>query len=121
MTYYTNSTQLQKRKLAAMSRGGSYGGGQSSLGYLFGSGEQQPSAPPAMPPAVNSPPYGIDTDTEKPPNINPSPSEKKNVSNNYHRAQGQNSGNFITDRPSTKVKSVPGGDSSLGYLFGDKQ
>ena len=24
------------------------------------------------------------------------------------------------DRPSTKVKSVPGGDSSLGYLFGDK-
>lgn len=22
-------------------------------------------------------------------------------------------------RPSTKVKSVPGGDSSLGYLFGD--
>lgn len=24
------------------------------------------------------------------------------------------------DRPSTKVKSAPGGDSSLGYLFGDK-
>ena len=26
----------------------------------------------------------------------------------------------LQDRPSTKVKSVPGGDSSLGYLFGDK-
>ncbi|KAL1157118.1 hypothetical protein V6Z11_A08G134700 [Gossypium hirsutum] len=70
-----------------MSRGGSYGGGQSSLGYLFGDDEQQ-SAP---------------TQHQQLP-----------------RAQGQNSGNFITDRPSTKVKSVPGGDSSLGYLFGEK-
>uniref|UniRef100_A0A5B7ACA4 Protein SPIRAL1-like 5 n=1 Tax=Davidia involucrata TaxID=16924 RepID=A0A5B7ACA4_DAVIN len=106
-----------------MSRGGSYGGGQSSLGYLFGSADQQPTAPPASP-TVYTPPYGIDTaaattTTQKPPK-SPSPSEKQSVSNNYHRAQGQNSGNFITGRPSTKVKSVPGGDSSLGYLFGDK-
>lgn len=27
---------------------------------------------------------------------------------------------MIQNRPSTKVKSVPGGHSSLGYLFGDK-
>lgn len=27
---------------------------------------------------------------------------------------------IIQDRPTTKVNSVPGGDSSLGYLFGDK-
>ncbi|KAK9277359.1 hypothetical protein L1049_006901 [Liquidambar formosana] len=101
-----------------MSRGGSYGGGQSSLGYLFGS-DQEPSTPPVSR-SVQPPPYGIDTNTaEKPPN-NPPAEEKQNVSNNYHRAQGQNSGNFLTDRPSTKVKSVPGGDSSLGYLFGDK-
>ncbi|KAK9202890.1 hypothetical protein WN943_013143 [Citrus x changshan-huyou] len=99
-----------------MSRGGSYGGGQSSLGYLFGS-EEKPAAPPA-PQTISLPPYGIDTTTEKPQD-NQAPN-KPNVSNNYHRAQGQNTGNFITDRPSTKVKSVPGGDSSLGYLFGDK-
>ncbi|XP_059443994.1 protein SPIRAL1-like 5 [Corylus avellana] len=96
-----------------MSRGGSFGGGQSSLGYLFGSDEKPSAAPP--PRTVNPPPYGVDTITDQKP-----PSEKDKVSNNYHRAEGQNSGNFITDRPSTKVKSVPGGDSSLGYLFGDK-
>ncbi|KAH7533150.1 hypothetical protein FEM48_Zijuj04G0099800 [Ziziphus jujuba var. spinosa] len=39
--------------------------------------------------------------------------------NNYLRADGQNSGNFITDRPSTKVHSVLGDGSSLVYLFGD--
>ncbi|XP_052210362.1 protein SPIRAL1-like 5 [Diospyros lotus] len=99
-----------------MSRGGSFGGGQSSLGYLFGSDEQK-TAPPASP-AVCIPPYGIDTMPDKP-QESPQP-KKQTISNNYHRSEGQNSGNFITDRPSTKVKSVPGGDSSLGYLFGDK-
>ena len=83
-----------------MSRGGSYGGGQSSLGYLFGSDEQPSTASPPPRP-VNPPPYGIDstttttTTTEKPPDSR-SPTEKQKVSNNYHRAQGQNSGNFIT-------------------------
>jgi SPIRAL1-like protein len=79
-----------------MSRGGSYGGGQSSLGYLFGSDEQPSTAsPPARP--VNPPPYGIDSTTTietKPPETPPVETQK--VSNNYHRAQGQNSGNFIT-------------------------
>ncbi|KAK3016206.1 hypothetical protein RJ639_006208 [Escallonia herrerae] len=104
-----------------MSRGGSFGGGQSSLGYLFGSDEQQGAAPPPSPPAYK-PPYGIDTTVEKPPKTPspPPPPKTENVSNNYKRAEGQNSGNFITGRSSTKVKSVPGGDSSLGYLFGDK-
>ncbi|KAF2282704.1 hypothetical protein GH714_043680 [Hevea brasiliensis] len=41
-----------------------------------------------------------------------------NLTNNYYRADGQNCGNFITDRPSTKVHAAPGGGSSLGYLFG---
>ncbi|XP_030530397.1 protein SPIRAL1-like 5 [Rhodamnia argentea] len=114
-----------------MSRGSSYGGGQSSLGYLFGSDEQTP--PPPTPRAANPPPYGIDPITTNTPprgvdtiaeknqdSLPPSDDRKPNISNNYHRAQGQNSGNFITERPSTQVKSVPGGDSSLGYLFGDK-
>lgn len=131
-----------------MSRGGSYGGGQSSLGYLFGS-DEKPSEP-LVSPTTHLPPYGIDTLPEKPPN-QPSPTQKQGSSNNYVRTQGQNTGNFITvscsqtmqrefdcilpyvstfqlplfffffqDRPSTKVRSVPGGDSSLGYLFGDK-
>lgn len=74
-----------------MSRGGSYGGGQSSLGYLFGS-EEPKTPPPAAKPVL--PPYGIDTtptDDQKP-SDHPSPSN----SNNYQRAQGQNSGNFLT-------------------------
>lgn len=39
-------------------------------------------------------------------------------SNNYERSGGQNNDNFITDRPSTKVHAIPGGNSQLGYLFG---
>ncbi|KAL0290733.1 UNVERIFIED_CONTAM: protein SPIRAL1-like 5 [Sesamum calycinum] len=104
-----------------MKRGGSSGGGQSSLGYLFGSdSNQKKEAPPTPPPYT--PPYGIDMGNEKPPESPPPPSLDKTskVSNNYNRVQGQNSGNFITGRPSTKVTSAPGGDSSLGYLFGDK-
>ncbi|KAL3833462.1 hypothetical protein ACJIZ3_008198 [Penstemon smallii] len=109
-----------------MKRGGSYGGGQSSLGYLFGSDNKKKNeAPPPNSPPL--PPYGTDMDMDvdqKPPGNSPTPSHEKSskaaVSNNYHRVQGQNSGNFITGRPSTKVKSAPGGDSSLGYLFGDK-
>lgn len=90
-----------------MSRGSSYGGGQSSLGYLFGSGEQTP--PPPTPRTANPPPYGIDTITTNTPPCGadtiteknqdshpPSDERKPNISNNYHRAQGQNSGNFIT-------------------------
>ncbi|CAA3002990.1 Hypothetical predicted protein, partial [Olea europaea subsp. europaea] len=99
-----------------MKRGGS-GGGQSSLGYLFGSEEEKPKneAPPPSQ-TTYAPPYGIDISTDEKP---PSQDKTKVISNDYIRVHGQNSGNFITDRPSTRVKSVPGGDSSLGYLFGD--
>ncbi|KAL4186869.1 hypothetical protein AMTRI_Chr09g36250 [Amborella trichopoda] len=93
-----------------MSRGGSAGGGQSSLGYLFGS-DQPPNPVPDSGETANIPPAKVSP-------ASPAPSPKQ--SNNYHRAQGQNTGNFITDRPTTKVHRVPGGDSSLGYLFGDK-
>ncbi|KAH9610172.1 hypothetical protein KSS87_009952 [Heliosperma pusillum] len=101
-----------------MSRGGSSGGGQSSLGYLFSSQEEQPvKEPPPSPSKLIDPPYGIDKGEDDTATSNPK--QEHNI-NNYHRANGQNSGNFITDRPSTKVKYVPGGNSSLGYLFGDK-
>ena len=110
-----------------MGRGVSSGGGQSSLGYLFGSGEA-----PAPKPATNNvqaPPV------EKPAPVShaipekaaaPSTDAPKQIpagiqgsqKNNYYRADGQNTGNFLTDRPSTKVHAAPGGGSSLGYLFG---
>ncbi|XVE86194.1 hypothetical protein DITRI_Ditri18aG0016400 [Diplodiscus trichospermus] len=102
-----------------MGRGVSAGGGQSSLGYLFGNGESgnnvegtpnQGGAPHnecSQKPA-SSPPI----DKQIPAGIH------GNLTNNYLRADGQNCGNFITDRPSTKVHAAPGGGSSLGYLFG---
>ncbi|KAL6012026.1 Protein SPIRAL1-like 1 [Asimina triloba] len=102
-----------------MGRGVSSGGGQSSLGYLFGSGEapkpvvKEPVQNPA-PVANNQKPASqpVDVTKQLPAGI------QGNLANNYFRADGQNSGNFITDRPSTKVHAAPGGGSSLGYLFG---
>ncbi|XP_021910370.1 protein SPIRAL1-like 2 [Carica papaya] len=107
-----------------MNRGVSSGGGQSSLGYLFGSGEapkaitKDAQAAPNegqtlrnVPPSKPAP-ESVDISKQIPAGINSS------SSNNYTRADGQNTGNFITDRPSTKVHAAPGGGSSLGYLFG---
>ncbi|KAJ4710765.1 Protein SPIRAL1-like [Melia azedarach] len=95
-----------------MGRGVSSGGGQSSLGYLFGSGEApKPTATEGK--AVNNgtpskpaAPQPVDITKQIPAGIN------------SMRADNQNTGNFITDRPSTKVHAAPGGGSSLGYLFG---
>ncbi|KAK8486387.1 hypothetical protein V6N13_005199 [Hibiscus sabdariffa] len=106
-----------------MGRGVSCGGGQSSLGYLFGSGEapkpaaNNSQAASTEAPAVSEPvpapaPQAADRTKQIPAGIN------STSSNNYLRADGQNTGNFITDRPSTKVHAAPGGGSSLNYLFG---
>ena len=88
-----------------MGRGVSAGGGQSSLGYLFGSGEApKPAsnpAPPSEAPAVNN------TPSPKPATAaaaaQPADATKQipagiqgNLANNYYRAEGQNCGNFIT-------------------------
>ncbi|KAL4566466.1 hypothetical protein LXL04_030581 [Taraxacum kok-saghyz] len=110
-----------------MGRGVSSGGGQSSLNYLFGSGGEpkptpvstgNPEAPPT-PTTTEPPPKPAATIT--PPDITkqiPAGIQSSKL-NNYIRADGQNTGNFLTDRPSTKVHAAPGGGSSLGYLFGD--
>ncbi|KAI5073719.1 hypothetical protein GOP47_0011732 [Adiantum capillus-veneris] len=95
-----------------MGRGVSYGGGQSSLGYLFGSDEPPKAAPSGT---TGAPPTGAASAVKE---STPPPNQLGSNPNNYHRADGQNTGNFITDRPSTKVHSAPGGGSSLGYLFG---
>ncbi|XP_058070478.1 protein SPIRAL1-like 2 [Magnolia sinica] len=118
-----------------MGRGVSSGGGQSSLGYLFGSGEAPKPSPNHAEPAQNPPPPAAAAavaattnigSAQKPAAAQPVDNAKQipagihgNPANNYFRADGQNSGNFITERPSTKVHAAPGGGSSLGYLFGN--
>jgi len=84
-----------------MGRGVSAGGGQSSLGYLFGSGEapklaavnktpaeteSSAHAPPTQAAAANA----VDSIKQVPAGLN------SNSANNYMRAEGQNTGNFIT-------------------------
>uniref|UniRef100_A0A5B7BJG1 Protein SPIRAL1-like 1 n=1 Tax=Davidia involucrata TaxID=16924 RepID=A0A5B7BJG1_DAVIN len=109
-----------------MGRGVSSGGGQSSLGYLFGSGEapkpaaSNAQAAPNEGQAVNNGPPPMPTTVPQPADVSKQipAGTQSNLANNYFRADGQNSGNFITDRPSTKVHAAPGGGSSLGYLFG---
>ncbi|KAF2600125.1 hypothetical protein F2Q68_00011429 [Brassica cretica] len=96
-----------------MGRGNSCGGGQSSLNYLFG-------APPAPKPTAPAPAAVTvtATTTVEPAELNKQiPAGIKTPVNNYARSEGQNTGNFITDRPSTKVYAAPGGGSSLDYLF----
>lgn len=86
----------------------SSGGGQSSLGYLFSGGETPPpkdALSPPPPPPPNDPTPVADNSKQIPAGI---------------AGSHANTGNFLTDRPSTKVHSAPGGGSSLGYLFGGK-
>ncbi|KAL2335431.1 hypothetical protein Fmac_016644 [Flemingia macrophylla] len=114
-----------------MGRGVSAGGGQSSLGYLFGSGETPSASNVQSANNQGQPANGARTQNAaapSPPPVDkqsPAPIDKQipagipgSLKNNYHRADGQNCGNFLTDRPSTKVHAAPGGGSSLGYLFG---
>lgn len=79
-----------------MKRGESAGGGQSSLGYLFGSDNKQKNQAPPPSPTTYMPPYGIDVSDDKPPESPPPSLDKTKVSSNYNRVQRQNSGNFIT-------------------------
>ncbi|KAF8684827.1 hypothetical protein HU200_044103 [Digitaria exilis] len=110
-------------------RGVSYGGGQSSLNYLFGGGGDEAPAPRAKPaPVAASPEQRVPAQPPAAAVAAPENEKLKGIpagvrasqTNNYFRAQGQNCGNFLTDRPSTKVHAAPGGGSSLDYLFGGK-
>ncbi|KAF8097158.1 hypothetical protein N665_0293s0008 [Sinapis alba] len=107
-----------------MGRGNSCGGGQSSLNYLFGAPPAPKPAAPAptpdapAPAAVTATPLTTATTTVEPAELNKQiPAGIKTPVNNYARSEGQNTGNFLTDRPSTKVHAAPGGGSSLDYLF----
>ncbi|XP_019185331.1 PREDICTED: protein SPIRAL1-like 3 [Ipomoea nil] len=98
-----------------MGRGVSAGGGQSSLGYLFGAGEAPAAAQSRREKASSSPaaaPQPADNSKQVAAGI------LSSNANNYVRGDGQNCGNFLTERRSTKVQAAPGGGSSLGYLFG---
>lgn len=88
-----------------MGRGVSSGGGQSSLGYLFGDGE----APKPTKNNVEAPPKNLDPVASSGPAQKPTPAASPveatkqtpagvpaNTTNNYFRADGQNCGNFLT-------------------------
>lgn len=81
-----------------MGRGNSSGGGQSSLGYLFGDLE-----PTNKPQAVQSPAKPANNGLSQKNDAASKPIDPKipagaqgNLTNNYLRADGQNCGNFIT-------------------------
>lgn len=88
-----------------MGRGVSFGGGESSLGYLLGGGDASKPAKPTIeaaapqdttpapavsPPRKPAPTTQVDITKQIPAGIPAKPS------NNYFRAEGQNTGNFIT-------------------------
>jgi SPIRAL1-like protein len=79
-------------------RGVSYGGGQSSLNYLFGGGGEAP--------ATRAKPAAAAADEQRPVAAAAGQNDEKlkgipagvrgSQTNNYFRAQGQNCGNFLT-------------------------
>ncbi|CAN4122053.1 unnamed protein product [Withania somnifera] len=86
-----------------MGRGVSYGGGQSSLGYLFGSGEA-PKSTTANAPAAQSEGQAINKEPASKPTVSATVDATKQIpagiqstaSRNHFGGDGQNTGNFIT-------------------------
>ncbi|CAA2981159.1 Hypothetical predicted protein [Olea europaea subsp. europaea] len=93
-----------------MGRGVSSGGGESSLGYLFGGGEASQVPDPKTAanngetPLQNQAPVRSNAAPEKPSIVAPPADSNKQIpagiqgsqKNNYFRADGQNAGNFLT-------------------------
>lgn len=90
-----------------MGRGVSSGGGQSSLGYLFGGNEApapKPAATNVEAPPRNPAPAASNVVAEKSPAVAPTGEPTRQIpagiqgsqKNNYYRADGQNTGNFLT-------------------------
>eukprot|EP00892_Ulva_mutabilis_P003027 jgi/Ulvmu1/12725/UM095_0029.1 len=52
---------------------------------------------------------------ENPPEAEAQAAATGNSNNNYNRPGGQNVGNFLTDRPSSRVLAPPGGGSSVRF------
>lgn len=51
----------------------------------------------------------------------PDQGDKSFQVNNYHRPEGQNVGNFLTDRSSSRVLAPPGGGSQVSFGMGQSQ
>ncbi|CAL4906515.1 unnamed protein product [Urochloa decumbens] len=95
-----------------MGRGVSSGGGQSSLGYLFGSDEAPKSAEKPAPVQKPTPLSTAEKLKDIPAGI------QSSRSNNYMRAEGQNCGNFLTLSRDAAGPSVnQGASSSRWWLF----
>jgi len=105
-----------------MGRGNSCGGGQSSLDYLFGGDAPAPKPVPAPRPAPTesnngpAPPVTAVTATAlttattsvEPAELNKQiPAGIKTPVNNYARAEGQNTGNFLTVRFRVRFTRIP--------------
>eukprot|EP00879_Flechtneria_rotunda_P008641 GHRR01009054.1.p1 GENE.GHRR01009054.1~~GHRR01009054.1.p1 ORF type:complete len:191 (-),score=40.13 GHRR01009054.1:1702-2274(-) len=82
-------------------------GGGSSI--VFGSDE--PAAPPAR--TNRAPPSSLNFG--QPSGASGAPGSTGYASNNYARPDGQNVGNFMTDRKSVKVAAPPGGASQITF------
>lgn len=83
--------------MARNGRGVSAGGGQSQLGYLFGGSDEPKPTNRSMPPVEKPAPTeqsspAVDVSKQVPAGIQVQVTE----TNNYHRADGQNTGNFLT-------------------------
>lgn len=100
-------------------RGVSYGGGQSSLDYLFGGGDAKPASEQRPRDTVIAPPPAAAKETAE------ANSKTKEVAagvrgsqsnNNYFRAQGQNCGNFLTVSLSA-ISSSPVNLSHACFFF----
>ncbi|KAJ3706901.1 hypothetical protein LUZ61_010606 [Rhynchospora tenuis] len=132
-----------------MSRGGSYGGGKSSLSYLFEpdetiesvinsaakrtqkhqAKEHEKTNEANKTSALDMPKVCLITKPGEKPQTKENSKTKitqdgkppKQTSSSVDDCQyrGRNAVYFENGRPSTKVNSVPGGRSSLGYLFGE--
>jgi len=132
--------------------GANSGGGQSSLGFLFGVDPPPPPPPPPhkKPNMGSSSSLPMQIDHHIPQHIQPSYvrlvpvpdkklSAKKNnafdcgMSKNHLNGRSssgikwtpkfcpdEKASDFLRHRPATKVHEVPGGPSSLGYIFGGK-
>ncbi|KAF9590687.1 hypothetical protein IFM89_036210 [Coptis chinensis] len=98
-----------------MGRGVSIRGGQSSLGYLFGSGEAPPPKP-STPLPQREAPIPIPAELVVPKKFaSPPMNNAKQIpagiqgsqANNYFRADGQNTDNFITSNMRSCIRRAP--------------